>query len=446
MAKNSLTGKFFSILILSLLLCIPLAMIGMTVGEREQSRNAVRADIAASSAGSQTLAGPVLVLPYRELVTTASEDEHGKRETTTAWVSRVKYWLPENLDIRGDMDTERRHRGIYEVEIFRTPFVMQGNFDIKPGELVPSDTVRYEQPYLALGVSDVRGIMSMPILKLNDQVVALESGSNIAAFPGGLHAAMESVAAGRLNFNLQLDIKGMESLEFLPLGRDTTISLASTWPHPSFFGRYLPDAPEISGKGFQARWRSNFLSNNMETLFANCMNGNCEPFNNNVLGVRLIDAVDVYLQAERAHKYGILFVALTFAAFLLFEVLKDLRIHPVQYSLVGVSLVLFFLLLLSLSEHIAFLQAYITASAACIGLITFYVSYVLHSVWRALGFAALLAGLFGALYGLLQSEDFALLLGSLLLFVIVAGIMVITRKLDWYKVGGQVLGKSASAP
>lgn len=429
MFKDALWMKLLIIAGLSLLLSLALQTVDGTVAAREQTRDSVKADIAASIAGSQTLSGPVLVLPYRQRE--VSEPDSAGR-TNVSWSTHIKYWLPEELDMRGDVVTQPRHRGIYQVEMFRSAMGVSGFFEIKPDDIAANPNIEWGKPYLAFGVSDVRGIASTPILKVNDQVVAMEPSAQLSAFASGLHGALDHVGAGRLHFDLQLDIRGTEGINFLPLGRETVVSLASKWPHPSFIGRYLPDAPEVSDKGFDARWTATFLSNNMESLFASCMNGDCTAFRDNSFGVKLIEAVDVYLQSDRATKYGFLFVVLTFAAFFLFEVIKELRIHPVQYSLVGVSLVLFFLLLISLTEHMSFVWAYGAAAVACVGLLTFYVSFVLRSAWRGLGFGVLLGTLFAALYGLLQSEDFALLLGSLLLFLIIAVIMIITRKLDWY--------------
>jgi len=423
-------NKIAVIALLALMLCIPLQMISYTIDERAQHRDQVTADIAATTASGQTLAGPVLVQPYQQLVVDAVPDG-SNLIAKQHWEDHSKYWLPENLDITGDIKSERRHRGIYSALMYSSAVVMKGYFEIKPEEL-DSDNVRWGQPYVAFGLSDMRGITSTPLLSVNDQPVALDPATNVAALPEGLHGTLGALHAGRVVFSLQMDIRGTQDLQFLALGRDTSINLQSDWSSPSFSGRYLPISSEVSSKGFTARWSTSYLSNDMQALFGTCMAGTCGTFNNNFLGVRLITPVDVYLQSARAEKYGFLFVMLTFVAFFLFEVLKGLRIHPAQYSLVGVALVLFFLLLISLTEHIAFVQAYVAAAAACISLLTFYISYVLKSVWRGLGFGALLVTLFSALYGLLQSEDYALLLGSMLLFMIVAAIMIITRRMDWY--------------
>ncbi|MCO2314175.1 cell envelope integrity protein CreD, partial [Pseudomonas aeruginosa] len=208
------------------------------------------------------------------------------------------------------------------------------------------------------------------------------------------------------------------------------------WPHPSFGGEFLPSEREITAQGFTARWQTSFFATNMEEALRSCVEEQrCDGFQARAFGVGLVDPVDQYLKADRAIKYALLFITLTFAGFFLFEVLKRLAVHPVQYALVGLALAFFYLLLLSLAEHVGFELAYLVSAGACVGLIGFYLCFVLRSVARGLGFSAGLAGLYGLLYGLLSAEDYALLMGSLLLFAVLAAVMVLTRRLDWYGVG-----------
>ena len=238
-------------------------------------------------------------------------------------------------------------------------------------------------------------------------------------------------------------MRGADSVAFAPVGDQNDFSLKSTWPHPSFDGAFLPNNRTVDARGFTGNWRvTSFNTKAREQIISGDGEGAIE-----MASVSVIEPVNVYLQAERATKYGALFVMLTFASFFMYETVKRLRIHPIQYTLVGLSLALFFLLLLSLSEHIKFAYAYFAASGACIGLLAFYLSFVLHSVKRGAVFAVLLAVLYAALYGLLLSEDNALMLGSLLLFAILAGIMTLTRRVDWYSLGAawQPLADKAGA-
>jgi inner membrane protein len=224
-----------------------------------------------------------------------------------------------------------------------------------------------------------------------------------------------------------------EQFHIVPIGKETHVELHSDWSHPSFVGDFLPIERSVTESEFSARWQTSFFSTNFEEYFLNCAKGqHCIDFPKKIFGVSMIDPVNQYVKSYRALKYALLFIVLTFSGFFLFEVLKRLAIHPVQYGLVGLALAFFYLLLLSLSEHISFGLAYLISSMGCLSLIGFYVCYVLRSIKRGLGFSAGLSIIYALLYGLLSAEDYALLMGSLLLFVLLAIFMIITRKLDWY--------------
>ena len=435
--NNPLLRKLLMIVGLSLLLCIPLHMTGAAVWERSAAREHVKTDIANSMAGAQRLAGPVLVLPYRQSVTKEIKDSDGKITFKTVWEWRTHVWLPDTLNINSDVVSTPRFRGIYKAQLYRNSLKMNAGFNTARNAAPIGEGVEWGQPYLALGISDVRGISEMPRGKMNENMLAFAADPGLALLESGVHAPVDISPDGHFEASIGLDLKGMERIDFMPVGRDTSVTMHSNWPHPSFQGRYLPDSQEINKDGFNARWRTTFLATNIEKQFVNCQSSNstCSALMLNSMGVKLIDPVDVYLQSERSLKYGFLFVIMAFGAFFLYELLKGLRIHPVQYSLVGFSLTLFFLLLVALAEHVVFAMAYAIAAGSCTALLWFYVSYVLRSALRGLGFAGLIALMFGALYGLLQSEDYALLMGSLLLFGVMALTMILTRHLDWFALG-----------
>jgi inner membrane protein len=236
------------------------------------------------------------------------------------------------------------------------------------------------------------------------------------------------------DFDVAMKVAGTQRLSVGPVGDLNEISLASSWPSPLFAGRFLPRAPEVGASGFKAAWSLSSLAAATQQQIVTSTN------EVDTLNVSLLTPVDPYKLSDRATKYGILFVVLTFGGFFLFEMMKHLPIHPVQYLLVGFGLAMFFLLLISFSEHMAFGAAYVLASATCIGLLTFYLSYVLRSVMRGLGFGVMLTALYSAVYGLLISEDNSLILGSVMLFAVLTSVMVVTRKVDWYKSGPEALG------
>ena len=448
--QKSLFLKLLGIGFLALLLLLPLSMISQVITERSYTRDGVIADIASSSTGNQMISGVIFAAPYKEKVTREVDIfEDGKRETVTKEeiVNRVKYFLPDSLNVDGMITTEERYRGIYKVPVYNAEMKLDGEFTVPAYYDVTEnrENITWGKPYILLGISDIRGINRSLRMKIDGKEQEVLPGSQTSFLPQGVHVPMPAnhVTGQSFSFNVDLSLNGMQSISFLPTGKYTKITLDSPWPHPSFYGRYLPKDREVSEQGFSATWETSFFATNMLHHLTNCSQfAVCDEFNDNLLGVSLHEGVDIYLQAERSIKYSLLFVGLTFIVFFLFEVLKGLKVHVVQYSLVGVALAFFYLLLISLSEHIAFVHAYLIASAACVGLLGFYVSYVLRSILRGMVFGGTLVGLYGSLYMLIRSEDFALLMGSGLLFGILAFIMVITRNVDWYKIEVSTKSKS----
>ncbi len=441
--KRPLLFKFITIAFLMLLLMIPVSMINGIIGERKSSQENVLAEIASSSSGSQKLVGPVLVVPYVKTLIESKEDPYTKARSESKKQERGQlYFLPAVFSVDGVLKTERRKRGIYEARLYQADNSISGKFDIPAGYGISEreiDSFQFENPYIAIGVKDIRGIQNALKLKVNEDIIDMEAGSRSKILGDGVHATLAQIQPGQkqvLHFSLALVLQGAESLSLVPIGRESTVKLAADWPHPSFIGNFLPSDRQIDEKGFSAQWRASYFSSNIAELFDQCAQENdCKDFNQRSFGVNLIEPVDQYVKSDRATKYALLFISLTFAGFFLFEVLKRLAIHPVQYGLVGLALAIFYLLLLSLSEHIAFELAYLISSCACVALIGFYVCYVLQSLRRGLLFTSLLAGLYTLLYSLLSAEDYALLMGALLLFGLLGVFMVFTRKLDWYSIG-----------
>ncbi|MBI6948224.1 cell envelope integrity protein CreD [Pseudomonas koreensis] len=441
MNKN-LTIKLGAIALLILLLLIPLLMIDGIIDDRQQLRDGVLEDIARSSSYSQQLSGPVMVVPYRKVVRTWKTNEKTNQRYEELGEERGRlYFLPERFELDGQVQTELRARGIYQARLFHADNRINGHFSL-PAQLgIKEDFADYQfdAPFLAVGISDIRGIENALKLELDGQRLDFVPGTQVGWLGEGVRVMLPTLDtrnATELTFGFDLRLQGTGSLQVLPVGKASRVSLAANWPHPSFIGNFLPGKREISDQGFSADWQTSFFSTNLQEAMNRCVMGNdCEAFNGRSFGVSFIDPVDQYLKSDRAIKYALLFIVLTFAGFFLFEVLKSLAVHPVQYALVGVALAFFYLLLLSLSEHIGFALAYLLSASGCVLLIGFYVCHVLHSVRHGLSFSAGLAALYGLLYGLLSAEDYALLMGSLLLFGLLGVFMVLTRKLDWYGIG-----------
>ncbi|GAA5079842.1 cell envelope integrity protein CreD [Lysobacter panacisoli] len=430
------------VFVLTLAILIPLSMIGGVIHERQEYRAQAVADIARSYAGAQSFAGPVLVVPYtqvEEVEDPTPYDPHRKVQRT-----KTDYWtfFPAALDVRGPMRPDTRRRGLYEVRVYEWQGRAKARFDVRIPEDAAVTGRQIGRPYLSYAIADVRGLRAAPRLRVNGREMALEEGMGSRDGPG-LHVRLDAPAAGQaLTVDTDLDIRlgGTESLALVPLGKSNRFALESSWPHPSFGG--TSPRHDIDARGFHADWEIASVASTAQRQFLEGRSlpelgeGAASMRGLDAVGVSLIDPVDIYTQSDRATKYGVLFVLLTFVGFFIFELIKQLPIHPIQYGLVGLSLAIFFLLLVSLSEHFDFLYSYFAASAACIGLLGFYLSAVLRSVGRGLGFAAMLATLYAALYGLLVSEDNALVLGAGLLFLVLATIMVITRRVDWYQLAG----------
>ena len=438
MTSLKLLLRFAVIGALILLLLIPLLLIRGTIHDRERYRDEAMQRVSQSRAGEQSLIGPVRIVPWTQQREVAVVDAAGVRKKELQVEKGYDLQMPSRLQVDGQMRPDERRVGLFRVPVYSWHARLQAEF--ADAEYHAVDGRSYGQPYLALGIADVRGLVGTPNLRVDGRGLNLQAGAGaLEAASKGLHAplmALQDASQGTVTdgrkVELEFVLDGTRSLSVVPVGDDTRVAISSPWPHPLFGGSFLPYERSVDDSGFKAEWAVSSLASAAQAQLRKNLVADSEV---EALSVALVDPVDVYTQADRASKYGILFVLLTFVGFVLFELIKRLRIHPLQYLLVGLALAIFFLLLLSLSEHIAFWQAYLRSAAACIGLQGFYLSGVLHSGKRAAGFAVMLTALYGVLYGLLISENNALLMGSLMLFGILAAIMWVTRKVDWYELG-----------
>jgi len=421
---------------LLMVLLVPLMMIMGVIEGRERYRNQAISRVSQSYANDQLLTGPVRVLPWTEQYRNETTDAKGQVKSEILTHEGYELHMPARLRVEGQLQPDERRIGLFPVPVYRLHARLHAEFD--EADYSAKEGRNYGQPYLALGIKDVRGLVGTPQLRIDNQDTAIQAGAGkLHQFAGGgLRATLPVLGdeqRGRLRTNtieLELVLGGTHKLAIVPLGDDTQVKLNSPWPHPLFGGSFLPVERSISDTGFEAQWAISSLASTAQTqLLANLK---MDRTSIEVLDVQLSTPVDVYTQTGRAAKYGILFILLTFVGFALFELVKRLRIHPLQYLMVGLALIIFFLLLLSLSEHIAFWQAYVVSSAACISLQGFYLSGVLGNAKQGLAFSAILGALYGVLYVILISESNALLMGTLLLFGILTAIMWITRKVDWY--------------
>jgi inner membrane protein len=439
--QKKLFLRLLAIGFLMLLLLIPLGLIRGVVAERQGLQAQVENTIAMNLAGPQRVAGPLLVVPYveREVVVTTDDKGHNSRKTVEHY--RKAVFTAEQLTIDAATGVESRYKGLYKALVYQTRADLHASFAVPANLGLDIDPAMYSvgRAWIAVGLNDVRGLRASPVFQWNKQEQQVANGTGFDSLGDGLHAkvgALDVRSAATHEVDIKLDFAGTGALAVVPLGNTTVMQLKAAWPHPNFGGRFLPQSKTIDANGFTARWEVSHLASRNGALIKQGMTSDDRDRQKlEAFDVTFIEPVNIYQQAERAVKYGILFVVLTFAAFFLFEVLKSLRIHPLQYGLVGLALALFFLLLVSLSEHISFIYAYLASSASCVLLIGYYLSHVLGGWRRGLSFAAQLSVLYAVLYGLLLSEDNALMLGSLLLFIVLALVMVATRKIDWYRLG-----------
>ncbi|HYG61548.1 MAG TPA: cell envelope integrity protein CreD [Thermoanaerobaculia bacterium] len=453
--RESVIWKLFVTGLLILVLMIPLAMVRSLIGERQARRDEAVRELAATWGTEQTLGGPLLTVPFQ----VRSKDDKGKETITVT----SAHFLPESLRIEGRVVPERRSRGIFEVVLYRADLRVAGTFarpDLSDWRVAPED-VLWQDAFLTVGVPDMRGIRSsVPIRWGNRELQLAPGGAESGVWASGLRVPIPDLAAGQAKdiyaFGFDLGINGSGRLMFLPFGKETTVALTSTWADPSFVGAFLPESRKVNGTGFQSKWsvsyfgrpypqrwsaeeaqrlaalqvradETRYTSSGVEYVPATPQSTLADT----AFGVELLLPVDVYQKSERSVKYAVLFLLLTFVTFFLYEVFSPFSLHPMQYLLVGSALCLFYLLLLSLAEHAPFGFAYLVASVATVLLIGGYSAAILRGKLRAFLMGVILGLLYGYLYILLQAEDYALLLGAIGLFLILALIMYVTRRIDW---------------
>jgi len=431
--------KILTVVGLTISLLIPIMLIRGTVQDRQRYQAEAVREVELSTAGAQGLAGPVLVVPYTDRWTETQTDSNGVRRTE----ERVEHgeWLyfPQSLDVRGVLRPTPRWLGLYEVRLYEFDTTVRATFRVQlPVPDDPSVRRNIGEPRLGIGIRDVRGLVGVPSMEVGGRALGLRQGLGYRN-DSGLHAILATPPTGStrdIEVLFKATLQGTETLSIAPLAGRTLVQVDSPWPHPQFHGEFLPRTRTIGTDGFRARWEVSSLATSAQAQFLGRSaraNDGGQTRQMDAVSVSLVDPVNLYSQVDRATKYAILFVLLTFVAFFMFELLKELRIHPIQYGLVGLAISIFFLLLLALSEHVPFVLAYVTAAVACVALIGYYLAHVLGNWKRGLGFATMLGMLYAALYALLVSEDNAMVLGAGLLFVALATIMVLTRKVDWYQ-------------
>lgn len=425
--RGSVLAKIAVIGALTLIMLIPIARVESLIQERASRQSEAVAEISSKWGGSQSVVGPILVAPYRS----TWRDENGKTQ------ERIEHavFLPESLRVDGDLAAERRARGMFETVLYAVDAKLHAEFeplDFAAIGVNPAN-VQLDRAVLLFGISDAIGIRTIETRWNNRALVMNPGASEGGLFSSGVHARdLRLTGGGRYVLEADIKLQGSSQLSFAPLGKTTLVRLSSPWKDPSFNGAFLPSEREVSADGFTAQWNVSYFQRNAPQSWAGAQETYANALFNSAFGVSLFLPADSYQQSERAVKYSLLFIGLTFLAFFLFEVFFKLGIHPFQYLLVGAGIVIFYVLLLAISEHAGFFAAYVCAALATTALITAYCMKTLQNKKRAGVMAGLLSGLYVYLFATLASEDLSLLLGAIVLFTGLALVMFLTRNIDWY--------------
>ncbi len=430
--RNSMTFRVAVIAVLALLLLIPLSMVQGLIREREDRKEEAQMEVSSTWGGPQTVVGPVISVPYEVVVRVNANDGSGGYEMKT--VKHYAHFLPEKLDISTELEPERRHRGIYDVVVYRSKIKLKGNFNaIKDNELQLNDRLRWQEAVVTMGVSDLRSVRGQLYMTTGQHQLAFEPGAPVDDVMGtGMSAALKLDSLWEekeIPFEMELQLNGSSHLRMVPVGRVTTAGMKSSWPDPSFKGAFLPDSSDIHADGSSAEWSVLHLNRAYPQEF---VGSRAHQLEESAFGVDLVLPVDEYRKSDRAAKYGFMLIALVFLVFFFVEVLQKLRIHPIQYLLVGLALCIFYTLLIALGEHVGFGAAYGIAATAVIGLVVFYAASVfkMPKATRLLAFVLVLV--YGFVFTIIHQEDYALLLGSIGLFAVLTIVMALSRKIDWY--------------
>ena len=424
--KSSITLKIASVGILILLLLIPATMIENLIHERQSRRDSVVREISQKWGDSQTITGPFITVPFK----TFFKDDKGKTQFNLNYL----HILPETLNVTGEIKPEVRYRSLFEAVLYNIKLQFSGNFKLPPMSQLNIDqkNILWDKAYLSLGISDMRGIQDKIVINFNGAAYNANPGlktNDLAA--AGVGTLIRPLTPNEPNrFTFALNLNGSTQISFIPVGESTTVKLASSWPSPSFNGAFLPATREVKKDGFSANWKILHLNRNYPQFWG----GSQYKVDSSAFGLQLILTADIYQKSTRLAKYALMFLVFTFAAFFFSEIINKRRVHPIQYLLIGMAILLFYTLVLSLSEYMHFNYAYILSATAVMLMISGYSKAIVSNPKFALTILGILAILYSYLFIVLQLEDYALIMGSVGLLIILAVVMYMTRKINWYEV------------
>lgn len=423
--RNSISLKLSIVIALSFLLLIPSLMVRKIITERESRREETTKEITSKWGDEQTVTGPILVVPYKK---------YSKGKNRVASTERDYFLiLPSKLDIKAHLDTDTRHRSIYDVLIYTGEMHISGSFSPDDLKEWPEKFVKiyWDEANIFVGISDTKGISNLVKLKWNQSTLEFSPGApqtNIIS--NGIHTNVPFNPKQLNEFSIDLTLNGSSSAYFSPIGNESVIHLTSDWNTPSFDGQFISTQNEITDEGFTAEW----VTNELNRPYPQILKATPRLINYQIksVGVNLLLPVDTYQKSERSVKYSFLFIALTFLVIFFSEILQKKKIHPIQYLIIGLSIVIFYSLLIALAEHMPFNLAFLVASVTIISMIVAYTQALFKNGKATLIVGGVLILLYIYLFTILQISDFALILGNIGLVVILALVMIFSKKIDWY--------------
>lgn len=431
--SHSITLRLFVIGILILIMLIPVSMIESLIRERQHRHNEAQNEISEKWGYPQTVGGLVLSIPYT--VYTKVTSDNGKEEMMTS--TAYYHILPESLNIGGELVSEKRNRGIFETIVYSSELELSGQFKLEPDMRHRSVGLRWDEATVGLGITDLRSIQESVSVNWDGESKLFNPGlPSQDVFQSGISVPValawdDSASTVDIPFSIDLSLRGSDFIHFVPLGKTTTVEMSSGWNSPSFDGAFLPQERDVNTDGFTANWKVL----NLNRPYPQDFKGSVQGINESAFGVTLLLPVDHYQKSTRAAKYAVLFITLTFVVFFFIQIMGKVRIHPVQYILVGFALCMFYTLLISISEHLLFGWAYLIAAGSIVSLVSFYAHGTFKSIKLTGVLSAIMILLYGFIFSIIQLQDLALLVGSVGLFLALAVIMYVTRKIDWYDAG-----------
>jgi len=433
--RNSITARMLIVGFLLVVLLIPLEFVKSLITERSLRQQGVVQDINSKWGNEVLLSGPILKVPYKYTIEEKVYDEKTKSSnTTTRTITKFAYVFPDSLDINSQVDSKPLNRSIYQSVVYSADIAVQGQFpaiDLSEYDIEATDII-WDKISVLIQSSNLKGIKNTPSIEMNGQSLALTPKYDTAYMNTVESKHISGLSAENIStipYSFNININGSERLQFIPIGKETHATMQSNWHSPSFDGRYLPvdGSREINKNGFKAAWKVLQINRQFEQVFFNKL-PNLNEFS---FGTTLVIPVDEYQQSERTAKYGFMVIGLTLLVFLMIQIVSKIYIHPFQYVMIGLALVMFYTLLISISEHSSFLKAYLIAAGSVLALITIYSRAILKGFKFPLLICGSLASLYGFIYVIIQLENYALLVGSIGLFVILAIIMFASRRIDW---------------